>query len=147
MGWFRTGHNDDTIGDMPADIIATVLTAYVADAPKPSLALLLAALETVLRGQETRFLEVTSAAPIGRLARRGIPLPGAVHVPPALRETVGEMMDRITRVYEDSCERKPRLTEVLASLIFTFQGEVAELLADGGEMALRPGDLIEIPWG
>jgi hypothetical protein len=146
MGWFRTGNGDDVIGDMAADIIGTVLTDYVAGGSKPSLSQVLNALEVTLRGHEARFLDQTTAAgSIGRLVRRGSEPLAEASAPAALIDAAGDMMDRLTRVYEDTCERKPRLTEVLASLIFAFQGEGASVLADPGDPGLHPGDLIEIP--
>jgi hypothetical protein len=146
MGWFKTGNGDDVIGDMAADIIGNVLGDYVAGASKPSLSQILNALEATLKGHEARFLnQATAAGSIGRLVRRGSQPSAESSAPAALIDAVGEMMDRLTRVYEDACERKPRLTEVLASLIFAFQGEGADLLADPGDPGLHPGDLIEIP--
>jgi len=144
MGWFKTGNGEDLTGDIPADVVVIALRELGASTTSPTLDELLLALTRALKGNETRYLDRDETDEIGRIVHQDYGASKETEVSPRLMEFAAELATRLTRVYEEGLERKPRLSELLASLTLGLQGDLSGLLRESDDLEITAGDLREI---
>lgn len=141
MGWWRTGHADDVIGDGPADTLGLTLSGIARDRaargePRPTPAELLGTVARVLEAQPGRFISDAPAAGSLELLARTEPDSGSVRsrgddADPKLGAELRRAFDEIAMEYEDSpLGRKPRLSELLASIAFVLRPEPEAYLSE-----------------
>lgn len=133
MGWWRTGNNDDIVGDVPADGITTGLRELAESLEakgkqKPSWQELLAAIDLAVRGREAEMLDgdPKEAESQAGDARRY----GENDIPPEVLETVRSLVEDTARAYEQHVGRKPRITEIIESFKFVCGDDTEQYLRD-----------------
>lgn len=153
MGWWATGHDDDLMGDEPADTIVGELKFHEEmNGRKPSFQELIDAATLVLRTDGgdiladpeslgDRSLEAVFEPPAPSLATRPN-LPALVSRPELpvsklMFDLVGAF-NQISRQYlETELHRKPRLTELLEALAFPLRVRPERVLRDSDGLELR----------
>jgi aminopeptidase N len=129
MGWWKTGKDDDIIGDAPADTIAEVFAAIASSfeeegKPKPTLQQVLDAIILVLREKGADIFESTEEISNQTLVAELEPTSAKVWsrgnniTDENLVKAFEEAFEEIVNQYQDSVNRKPRLPEILASIKF-----------------------------
>lgn len=147
MGWWRIGEGDDVMGDGPADEITTVLRAVsdagTRDGQPPPLAAVLGILDAVLRDRAERVLGDPAELQGGRLAAElddgtVVEADPPEKVDSELARQVFRGLENVALEYQDTeLERKPRLSELLAVILFPLAPDPGEYVTVPGGAALR----------
>jgi hypothetical protein len=137
MGWWKTGNNDDILGDNPADAITIRLREMVEDLEKqgkekPTWPELLNAIENLIRGREDQYLYQGAQTPLpGQITdkeaaarERNAKQQGA----PEVYATIQTLLDELVIAYEQSVERKPRRSEIIDSFRFVVNANPEQYL-------------------
>lgn len=147
MSWWDTGQQDDVIGDRPADLIGGALkdiarTSADKQLPKPTLESLLRALGLALTTGTGEYLdahpdlqEIVAEDALGVRVSSG-PL-RAEPLVPDLTERLRKALHLNAAAYMERWERKPRLTELLATLEFVLGYRPEDFLVDGAEHVVK----------
>ena len=149
MGWWKTGQNDDVIGDRPADIMSSTFEVIArawgeAMGRRPTLREVLNALAVLLRQKPEAYLADTPRTSIRRfVARMGnesTEVGGSEdeHADQKLVAALADAFEAIAVEYEDSVmERKPRLSELLATLVFVLSYRPEDYLSDANGISIQ----------
>lgn len=150
MGWWKFGDND-MLGDLPADGMTAALEEIVADVDcakiaKPTLEELVSGLILVLRGHEPQYLEDAHPPLHGFIKLGSVRFvdigDAAMHARPQIVERLRDALEGIANAYVDAAQRRPRLSEILATLTFTLSVEPDRYVCDRTGQPLRAGDLV-----
>ena len=155
MGWWKTGQNNDIIGDAPADMISSMFDRIVRNneylgKEKPTLSNLLAAILIALRSEPEKILNQGDAISIRRLVATinsgatVITSQEGNTVDDNLANTLREEFELITGEYQESLERKPKLSELLACVAFILGANPEKYLSgiQGGSVEEIVAELV-----
>jgi hypothetical protein len=137
MGWWRTGNNDDVVGDVPADGI-TIQLRELAESleargkEKPSWSELLAAINQTVKGHEEQLLDMDAKATPAATGDQPADAQGdgAQDVSPEVLEAISALVKDVVKAYEQHVGRKPRLTEIIHSFRFVCREDPEQYLRD-----------------
>jgi hypothetical protein len=147
MGWWKI-ENDDLLGDLPADEMNSALKELKAAAQptdKLSLKELVGAIIVIIHDHESELLETGHAPLSGSIALYGQPLISVNEAVTDYNKTIVEKLraplQAISNTYNDACSRRPRFSEIIATLIFSLSAESSDFIEEIKDKKLQAGDL------
>ncbi len=131
MSWWETGHNDDIIGDVPADIVGDTLKIIAHDCKvrglqKPSLQEILCAIVAAINTSPEKFLEDMEGKSIRKITAKLNREPFQVSCEESdnkrnkFSKFFTDAFDKLVNEYTDAWNRKPRLRELLECFLFVL---------------------------
>jgi hypothetical protein len=140
MGWWETGDGDDLIGDEAVDAVERALKAFrkAGRGERPTLEALLDALVAGLAAGGPSLFAGAEKKRVRRLTAKLEPGPARASAAVAgapgsagqgLVSALAEALEEIHDEYEESVDRKPRLSELLACFAFVLGQEPEEYLS------------------
>ncbi|MFG1990747.1 hypothetical protein ACGFJ7_12315 [Actinoplanes sp. NPDC048988] len=151
MSWFGSGRGADVIGDVPADAVGRALTEMAQSdgerrAPALTVGTLLAAIAAALRSAP-ELVEGTGGPVLsGRLVARfadGAQRAQAETADDRQTHRLIEAFSELTREYVAAWERKPRLSELLDTVVFVLDADMPRYVADPDAGTLELDELGE----
>jgi hypothetical protein len=142
MGWWRSGDNNDVIGDGPADTLAETLDGIARDRTergqaKPTLQEFIDAVTAALRGQAGEGIAEDQGV-TGQLVPESRNVHGqADRADETLLPPLRDAFDAIRAEYRESeLNREPRPSEILESLAFVLRPSLDRYIADAEDIHL-----------
>jgi hypothetical protein len=140
MSWWEVGR-DDLIGDHTADIMAAALASMVEarvsqGRARPSLQELVDAAYCSLEGtlqqrtDERADIDLTGIQLTLEDGAAIVARAGAVSADPAVTTALDAAFTAMVRIYEERWQRKPRLQELLETLLFVLGGHPTQYVRD-----------------
>ena len=147
-------HEDDVIGDRPADLAGAALKQIAGDRdreslPRPKLEVLLRAIGSALKEEASSYVSDPPAALRELLAddraerrqqSRAAELQAEDKVDDGVRDILPPIrvaLGAIAREYEERWKRKPRLSELLETFSFVLGYRPEDFLEDGAQHSVR----------
>ncbi len=147
MGWWKTGIDNDIIGDQPVDELFFTLEAIALrceelQQPKPTLQQVLDAIASVLRMKLAELVSDGDGISIKRLVARLEPPSTIVSGEGSTADTYlvtafSEGLENVSMCYESVLKRQPKLRELLACISFKLSGYLDEYLSIEDDISVR----------